>query len=183
MIKKYYFTVISIFIVVLDLITKNLIKSYFAIGESKNLLGSFLRFTFVENSGIAFGLFSDVANPESIPKNLTFTALNLAAISFIIYLVKKSNIKWQLIPLFFILGGAFGNLLERIFGYIFYYGQFKIFYGRVVDFIDFGIGTARFHFFNVADSFITVGVIWLLIFTLFFEKKYLQKHPEIKQDK
>jgi len=157
-------------IILIDLISKKLVKSSFQIGESKNILGSFLKFSFVENAGIAFGIFSDIAH-TSILKNVVFTIITLSAVAFIIFLIRQGNRPLYRTSLYFILGGALGNILERLFGNIIYYGKFELFYGRVVDFIDIGFGNYRWFFFNIADSFITVGVILLIIYTFFFENK------------
>jgi signal peptidase II len=153
-----------------DLLTKKIVKSSFNWGESKKVIGDFFKLTYIENSGIAFGIFSGISH-ESILKNLIFLLVTLGAVVFIIYLIRQSQKTLPLLGLYFILGGALGNIVERTFGYILYHGEFKIFYGRVVDFFNIGIGEHRWPFFNVADSFITVGVILLVIYTLFFEKK------------
>ncbi|PKL12841.1 MAG: signal peptidase II [Spirochaetae bacterium HGW-Spirochaetae-6] len=156
-------------ILVIDILIKKIIKTEFHYGQSVSVLGNFFKLTYIENPGIAFGLFGDI--PNSLVKNLIFTAVTLGAIVFIIFMIRSNKHKTVRLSLYFILGGALGNVLERIFGHIIYFGNFEMFYGRVVDFLDFGIGTHRWPAFNIADSFITIGVSILLIYTLFFEKK------------
>lgn len=161
-------------IIVIDLVSKKVIKSLFVLGESKKVLGNFFKLTYIENAGIAFGFFSSIPH-NSLIKNLVFTFITLAAVGFIFYLLKQTHNKPSRLALCFVLGGALGNIIERIFGHLFYSAKLKIFYGKVVDFLDFGFGEYRWPSFNVADSFITVGVIFLMIYTLFFENKKNQK--------
>lgn len=169
--SKWLAYIIPAGIVVFDILTKIWVKSAFKIqGTSKEILGSFLKFTYLENAGIAFGIFSDISH-TSVAKNLIFLLVTLAAVGFIVYLIKVTKEFFPRLSLYFILGGALGNIVERTFGHIFYFGKFKLFYGRVVDFIDVGFGASRWPSFNVADSFITVGVVLLIVYTLFFEKK------------
>lgn len=171
MLKKHLGFIISINIFLWDLIVKRIIKFSFKLGESKPVLGSFLKFTYIENSGIAFGLFAGSLADNFLLKNIIFTVFTLAALAFILYLIHKNSNTLMLVSLFMIFGGALGNVLERIFGNLFYYGQLKLFYGKVVDYIDVGIGEHRWPFFNIADCFITIGVIMLIIYTVFFENK------------
>jgi len=161
-------------IVVMDLVSKKAVKSLFRLGESKEVLGSFFRLTYIENPGIAFGIFSDIPH-DSLIKNLIFSVITLSAAVFIIYLLRQAKNKISQISLCFILGGALGNIIERIFGHLFYSSEFTLFYGKVVDFLDFGVGDWRWPFFNIADSFITVGVILLMIYSIFFENKKSKK--------
>lgn len=175
--NKIYFFLISLAILIFDLLTKKWIKTNFKLYESKSILGNFFKFTFIENSGIAFGLFS--STPDSIWKNIAFFVITLSAAALIIYFLLHTEHKLALLAFSFILGGALGNILERIIGNLLYYGTFvyegKIFFGRVVDFIDIGIGDARWFFFNVADTFISIGIGLLLFYTIFLENKQQKK--------
>jgi signal peptidase II len=134
-------------------------------GTSVPVLGDFLRLTYIENSGMAFGI--DVGG------KLFFSLFSLiASVAIIAYLyrVRSAPIGFRL-SLALILGGAVGNLIDRVFyGVIFGYGS--LFGGRVVDFVDvdffninlFGYHLSRFWVFNVADASVTIGVIMLLLF-------------------
>ncbi len=165
---------ISIFIILLDQITKLLVRGVeipslgikiegMRIGESKRVIGNLVRITYTENPGIAFGI--EFGNKFFI----TFFAL-VAAIIIFVYLYKVRNENFALrLSLGMILGGAIGNLIDRIFyGVIFNYG--KIFHGRVIDFIDidffdikiFGYHIDRWPIFNIADASVTIGVLILL---------------------
>lgn len=175
--KERLLILIPIAIVILDHLSKKMIKAKFALHESHELIGNFLRLTYLENSGIAFGLFGNFLSSSPLLKNILFTCVTLGAVVFIIYLIRQSKDYLSKIALYTILGGALGNILERIFGHILYFGDFKIFYGRVVDFLDLGIGFSPDRLqifggiFNIADSFVTIGVALLIIHILFFENK------------
>ncbi|MDD2889322.1 MAG: signal peptidase II [bacterium] len=128
-------------IIVADQLTKFLIAKNLVEYQSLHIIGNFLQFTLLYNKNGVFGL------NFSIP----YIPFVIIAIVLIIFMLKKIDIKYNL-PLLLILSGAFGNLIDRI--------RVK----AVIDFIDFGIGNARFYVFNVADSSITIGIVlWLLI--------------------
>lgn len=134
-------------------------------GTSTPVLGDFFRLTYIENPGMAFGL--DVGG------KLFFSIFSLlASIAIVAYLyhVRHTDLKFRL-ALAMILGGAVGNLIDRLFyGVIF--GGAQLFYGKVVDFLDldfFDISIGSFHMtrwavFNIADACVTVGVILLVVF-------------------
>lgn len=180
---------ISFFIVLCDQITKLLIKGFeipalgikiegMRLGESKEVIGDLVRITYTENPGIAFGI--DFGN-KSFLTLLTF----IAALIVFAYLYKVRNGNFLLrLSLGMILGGAIGNLIDRVFyGVIFNYG--KIFHGRVIDFIDidffninlFGYHIDRWPIFNIADASVTIGV--LLLFFTHREKPISEQVEEI----
>jgi len=168
---------ITFFIVIADQITKLLVKGINipALGinikgmqlyDSFNVIGDFFRITYIENPGMAFGI--DFG--ESSKLFLTFFSL-VASIAITYYLIKHKDEKLTLrIPLAMILGGAVGNLIDRMF-YGVIYGEAPLFYGKVVDFLDFdffnislfGYTYDRWPIFNIADLAVSIGVI-LLIF-------------------
>ena len=113
---------------------------------SELLSSKFLNIRLIWNEGIAFGLLS--FNETIFYNALTFLILIIILIIF--FMLSKSNgIKKY--SLMMILGGAIGNVYDRIF------------YGAVPDFIDFHIGNFHWFIFNVADIFITLGVIFMII--------------------
>jgi signal peptidase II len=135
------------------------------LGATYPLWGDFLRVTFIENPGMAFGI--DVGG------KLFLTIFSIAAsIGIFVYLFKiRQEAVVIRLALALILGGAIGNLIDRVFyGVIF--GEAPLFYGKVVDFIDvdffnidfLGFHINRFPVFNVADASVTVGVVMLLLF-------------------
>ena len=111
---------------------------------------SFLNIYLVWNSGIGFGLFS--ADPNLFYHFITFLII---VINFIlIYLLIKSSTKKSFL-FAIILGGSLGNMYDRLY------------YFAVPDFIDLHLGDFHWFIFNVADIFITIGIIGLIIFELF----------------
>ena len=161
-------------IVILDQVTKYLVKSYMSLYDSTSLIGDFLRFTYIENPGMAFGI--------QFQNKFWFTFLSIiAAIIVIFYLFRMPNERFIFrFSLAMILGGAIGNLIDRLA------------YGRVVDFIDvefFDISLPSFSFlfvnfpgyymtrwpvFNIADSAVTCGMI-LLTWMVFTQKTHLNE--------
>ena len=136
------------------------------LGTSIPLLGNFLRCTFVENPGMAFGI-------EVMDGKLFLTLFTIAAsigILAYLYVMRTERLLFRL-SLALILGGAIGNLIDRTFyGVIF--GESALFHGKVVDFIDIdffkiSIGSFslnRFWVFNIADASVSIGVIMMLLF-------------------
>ena len=118
----------------------------------------FLNFNLVWNTGIGFGLISLETNIFYHILTLIIAAVNIVLIFFII---KSKGIYVYLLAL--IIGGSLGNLFDRIYYY------------AVPDFIDFHIGNFHWFVFNVADIFITVGIIGLML-------KELLKKEKISQD-
>ncbi len=165
---------VSLFVILADQITKLLVKGVhipglgiaidgLQLGSSRPILGDFLRLTYIENPGMAFGI--------DIGGKLFFSIFSiLASIAILVYLYKARNENLAFrISLALILGGALGNLIDRVFyGVLFNEGPF--FYGRVVDFLDadffninlFGYHLSRWPVFNIADASVTCGVLLML---------------------
>lgn len=169
-----------ILLIAFDQLTKILILNHFQvkhIGSDHyyvqnldaeiSVLGDFVKFVYVENAGMAFGLqFGEFKILLSL-----FSIFASIFLAILLFKLKNHNIFIQ-ISFGLILAGAIGNLIDRLFyGVIF--GYSPLFYGRVVDFIqvdipDVSIGPINYtHWpvFNVADSCVSVGVILLLIFS------------------
>jgi signal peptidase II len=167
---------LSVAIVVADQITKLLVRGIhlpalgihwegMTLGATRPLLGDFLRLTYVENPGMAFGI--------EVGGKIFFSVFSiLASIGIIYYLyrVRTERLSFR-ISLALILGGAVGNLIDRVFYGTLFQGA-PLFHGRVIDFLDvqffevtlFGYHLTRWPVFNVADATVTVGVLLLLIF-------------------
>lgn len=135
-------------VVILDQATKMIIRHTMIIGQSLSVFGDFLKITYVENSGIAFGI--------RVSNGSFFTILSiLASVGVLFYLFAHRD-EGMMVKggLTLILGGAFGNLVDRIL------------YKKVVDFVDVGVGNLRWPVFNLADSAVVIGV-FLLFFSVF----------------
>ena len=149
MIKKNLF-ISSSFIFLIFLLDR--VSKTYVIYLNDKLLGieilssKFLNIRLIWNEGIAFGLLS--FNDKIIYNLLTFIIFIIILIIFFMVLKSYGLKKYSLLM---ILGGAFGNVYDRIF------------YGAVPDFIDFHIGNFHWFIFNVADIFITLGVIFMII--------------------
>ncbi len=136
---------------ILDFVSKRAVLANEAVLRSKvEIIGDFVRFIYVRNPGSAMGLF-----PVG---RMVLVGISLAASIFLIYLYRTTDpgLKIRKAAMAAILGGALGNLVDRVF-----------YNGHVVDFIDFGIGTHRFYTFNVADMGVTVGGTILFLCILF----------------
>ncbi len=136
---------ISGMVVIFDQLTKNIVKSQMELGESYNILGTFLKLTFVENKGLAFSI--KVSNLG------IFTGLSIIASLVVLYYIYKYKDDGAMVymPLALIFGGAIGNIIGRVL------------YGKVVDFIDVGLSSYRWPVFNIADSSVFIGLVWFLI--------------------
>jgi len=137
------------------------------LGESISILGDFFKITFIENPGMAFGF-----NPGSDFKLWVSLFSLVASIGLLVYLYLAREKSLSLrIAIAMILGGAIGNLIDRMF-YGIIYDYAPMFYGKVVDFFDFdffnfsilGRDYDRWPIFNIADASVTVGVLILIIF-------------------
>ena len=153
MTKKNIFNFFIIFIIfALDRISKIIIIDLNKTNELSNYsLTPFLNLDLVWNQGIAFGLFS-------FNQNIYYNALTLIIVIvtlIVLILMFKSN-GYQKYGFLMVFGGSLGNIFDRFY------------YASVPDFIDIHINNFHWFIFNVADIFITIGVL-LLIFTEFFK--------------
>lgn len=141
---------LSALVIVLDQITKLLVIDSLALHETIPLTG-FFNLVRAHNTGAAFSLLAN----EPGWQRLFFLAVGIIASGFIFHLLRKAQGR----PLFclalaLILGGALGNVIDRIA------------YGHVVDFLDFYLGAWHWPAFNVADSGISVGAVLLILDSL-----------------
>ena len=146
--KNFYITLtVPVFIFILDRISKiyviNLSKNSY---DNELFSSKFLNITLIWNEGIAFGLFS--FNQDYFYNLLTLIILFVVFFVLMMIIKSKGNQKYALLM---ILGGAIGNLYDRVF--------FK----AVPDFIDFHIGEFHWFVFNVADIFICLGVFFMIL--------------------
>ena len=154
--KAFYINltiIISIFI--LDRLTKLYVIYLDKINSSPEIFSSkFLNIYLIWNEGIAFGLFS--FNENNLYNFLTLFILII--IFVILYMISKSS-GFKKYSLLIIFAGALGNVFDRII------------YKAVPDFIDFHIGDFHWFIFNLADVFISFGVLFMIIYELFLSNK------------
>jgi|TARA_B110001452_G_scaffold36550_1_gene27972 signal peptidase II len=156
MLKKNFKEIFTnIIIVLLIFLTDRVSKIYILkMAELENTvdiyINSYLNFYLIWNKGIAFGLFSF---NENFIYNIITLIITIIVIVVLIMLMKAKGFrKYSLI---FVLGGSLGNLFDRVY------------YSAVPDFIDFHINNFHWFIFNVADIFITLGIICLIFDEIF----------------
>ncbi len=139
---------VALGVIVLDRLTKLLVMDRLELGDSITVIPGFFDLAYVQNTGAAFGMLALMDNTYRVP---FLVASTLAAVGLLAYFVKKTSPKdvLVLIALALVIGGALGNLYDRLA------------YGYVIDFIDCYVGFRHWPAFNVADSGITVGILLL----------------------
>jgi signal peptidase II len=155
--RSLYFT-LSAVVILLDRLTKLLVARRVELNiGSVPVIPNFFSITHVENTGAAFSLFADWPQRVRVPFLVGFST---AALLVVCYLLWKSTAKftWTGLALAFILGGAIGNLYDRIL------------FGRVTDFLHVYIGNHMWPDFNLADSAIVCGAALLCVDLLFGHK-------------
>jgi signal peptidase II len=146
--RRPLFFLILALVVLLDQLTKYLASTFIDPYGSVELL-PVLRLVNVRNEGAAFGMFSSFGNAA-------FIVITVLAIALIAYLIVRD--KEGFVPLTLILSGAVGNLMDRLA------------LGYVRDFIDFHAGSYHWPAFNVADSALTIGIVLLVLLSVFPRK-------------
>ena len=158
--RKYHF-LIAMLVIALDRITKLAIARQLSLRDSITVIPGFFRIIHTENRGAAFGLFADSPSEWKVGMLIIFSVIALLIVSALLW--KNSHrLSSTGIGLSLILGGAIGNLWDRIVS------------GQVVDFLLFYIGQYQWPAFNLADSAIVVGA-GLLVFEILFTKPATQK--------
>ena len=150
--KKIYsiFIILSVFLA--DFLTKTIAVNKLLLYKSEPVT-SFMNFTLVFNYGAAFSFLSDAGGWQ----RWFFIIFSITVICLIIYLLIKENFS-EYMPFSFVLAGALGNLYDRIY------------YGYVIDFIEFYYKDFSWPIFNVADIAISIGII-LLLYNMFLGGK------------
>ena len=144
---------VIVVIVTLDQWSKWAIKTSFQLYESKPVIQDVFHFTYVTNDGMAFGL--------SFPGGKhVLLVMTILLTGFIVGFLWKEKDGHPLVKygLALILSGAIGNLIDRLF------------YGKVVDFLDVMVGNFHWYIFNVADSAVTVGMVLFIIHSFLIEE-------------
>lgn len=140
--------ILTILVILVDFFSKYMVSKLMTVNETINLIDNFFRITYVKNTGAAFSMFSN--------NTILVIIISVVVIGFLLFYIykNKGNNKLENVSYAFILGGAIGNLIDRLV------------YGYVIDFLDFEILSYDAPIFNLADTFIVIGVILFLINTL-----------------
>lgn len=136
--------ILSLIFLIVDQISKILVVKFLDL-NSVTVIKNFFYLTYTNNTGAAFSILTD--------KRIFLVLVGIIIIILLIYYLKKHQIKNTINKIAFalVIGGSLGNLIDRIIR------------GSVVDFIDIKIFSYNFPIFNLADTFITIGVLLLLI--------------------
>ena len=149
---KIVFICIAV-IVIVDQLTKAIVDRAMSLHDSIPLIDGLFSLTYIRNTGAAFGIFSGAHEVFRLP---FLIGVSILAIGFIVVMLKRlrPGESGLATALAFILGGAIGNLIDRVI------------YGEVIDFLD--VYWKQYHWpaFNVADSFITIGVAITLFYLI-----------------
>jgi signal peptidase II len=138
-------------VVIIDRITKHIVAQQLPNGQAHTVIPGVFRITDVHNTGAAFSMFAESASPTTV-RNILIAFSVLAVVVLVGMLWRAGRVlSLSSIALALILGGAFGNLYDRVR------------YSYVVDFLEVHIGSYHWPDFNVADSCIVIGACLLLI--------------------
>ena len=150
---------VSALLVLADQISKTIVVKTMSLYESIPVIQNFFHFTYITNDGMAFGI--------NFPFGYyIFTIVSVLLTLFLfwyLWSVRTHSIVIRL-GISFIIAGAIGNLIDRIF------------LGAVIDFLDFMIGNFHWYVFNLADSYVTVGMVLVLVDSIILEKKRESAH-------
>ncbi len=156
--RKYFFLIAAL-VVLLDRVSKWVVAASLPLHDSLTVIPGFFHITHVENTGAAFGLFAESTAHWKVAALVTFSLVALIVVTVLLW-KNSHSLSTMTIGLSLILGGAFGNLWDRVVT------------GHVVDFLDFHIGQYYWPAFNVADSAIVIGAILLVAEILFAKSSH-----------
>ena len=157
------FAVIALVILFLDQASKWLVLTYVEPHRILPIIPGFFNVVLVKNRGMAFGLLGQTRSGFYCYLLVAATLGAMGAILFI-FLWIKERLAWMTVGLSLVLGGAAGNLMDRL----------RL--GHVIDFLDFSIKGYHWPAFNVADSAVTVGTLWLLLHIIREKTPSEQRH-------
>lgn len=149
--------IVSLIVFIIDQLTKFYIKKVLYLYQSIEIIKDVFYITYVQNSGISFGMLGGI--DSEIKRWILVVIIGIAIVLITYYWFKNKNQN-----LFYntgcgmILGGAFGNFMDRLL------------MGKVVDFIDVGYKSFRWPVFNMADTFISIGIGILILYLIFIKK-------------
>jgi len=161
-VKKYSYFGFTFLVIILDQASKIIVRSTINLHETIRVTEKFFWLTNIQNSGAAFSLFS---NDNTLTKYLLIL-VSIIAMVILTILILKSKSKIEQVVFALILGGAAGNLIDRII------------FGKVTDFLwcDFpDLIMERWPVFNLADSSIVIAITIMIIHTVFFTNKAVEE--------
>jgi signal peptidase II len=161
--RTFHFFIVLL-VVLLDRWTKRLAATRIAMGSYVQIIPGFFRLTHTENTGAAFSLFADSPSHWRTAMLIGFSLVAMLVVSVLLWKQTQAPTMTG-IALSLILGGAFGNLWDRVA------------HGRVVDFLLFYVKQYQWPVFNLADSAIVVGAC-LLVTEILFHKSQKDETPE-----
>lgn len=151
--KKPY--IIAFLFFIIDLFSKQLISHLMNVGDSIKLINNFFYITFVHNKGAAWSILED--------QRILLLIISVIVLFLINKFMNKEELnKLEIFSYGMIIGGIIGNLFDRVF------------YGYVIDFIDLKILGYNYPVFNLADTFIVIGIIFMGIITI--RKEYYERN-------
>jgi signal peptidase II len=162
--RKYVLLIAGV-VLALDRFTKWIIARTIPLHESVSVIPGLFKLTHVTNGGAAFGLFADSPSELRIVVLIFFSILALVVVSALLWRHTK-GLNSTAVALSLILGGALGNLWDRVLS------------GHVVDFLEFYIGQYVWPDFNIADSAIVVGAAILMV-EILFAPKHQKAYEEV----
>lgn len=139
--------------VLLDQISKILVSFFMEVGQSISIISNFFNITYVQNQGAAFSILEG--------NRWLFIVIGIIALNLIYhFLIKNKELKtFEIVLYALLIGGIIGNMIDRLV------------YGYVIDFFDFTIFGHPFAIFNVADSFIVVSILCLIVISFWGDYK------------
>ncbi len=157
--RLFWLLLISALVIIADRGTKTWVSLHIPLGGAIPIIPRFLRITHWTNEGAAFSLFADTASPHVVRWTLVAFTLVAALVIFIVLVRLGNQFTFTTIALALILGGALGNVHDRIV------------YGSVIDFIEVHIFSYHWPDFNVADSSVVTGACLLLLDSILPHRK------------
>ena len=150
---------VSAILVLADQVSKAIVVRTMSLYESVPVIENFFHFTYITNDGMAFG----IDFPFGYFVFSVVSALLTIFLFWYLWSVRNDSLLIRL-GLAMIIAGAVGNLIDRLM------------LGEVIDFLDFMIGNFHWYVFNLADSYVTVGMVLILTDSIFLEKKREKTH-------
>lgn len=175
--KKVFFSFvwISVLVFAIDIVSKWAVQNNRAVGDPLTLIPNFLHITLVHNLGASFGIGSS----GELGWRIFWISISIILTGVLIFIFVKYYSKFsktQLAAITLMIGGAFGNMIDRIF-----YWDAIVGFDGVIDWIDFQFGSVHFATFNIADSALVIGVLMIIlveIVTLIKETREKDKRGE-----